>query len=100
MAGAGGPGPDLNEEEARMNNKIDVAGWMGSSPTRREFLKISGLSAGALAMGPFAHLPFAHAKDNVYPSDKINYILPNRAGGDTTSWPAPSVPTSQNISVP
>jgi tripartite-type tricarboxylate transporter receptor subunit TctC len=48
--------------------------------SRRDFLRISGLSAGAFALGSLGHLPVSHAKD-VYPADKISYILPNKPGG-------------------
>lgn len=52
----------------------------GSSFSRRDFLKVSGLSAGALALGSLSHIPFGFAKD-VYPAEKITFILPHSAGG-------------------
>jgi tripartite-type tricarboxylate transporter receptor subunit TctC len=51
-----------------------------SSFSRRDFLKATGLSAGALALGSLSHIPFSFAKD-VYPSEKITFILPHSAGG-------------------
>ncbi|MBI4632308.1 MAG: twin-arginine translocation signal domain-containing protein [Deltaproteobacteria bacterium] len=50
--------------------------------TRRDFLKISGLSVGALATGAFADLPLGYAKaKEVYPSGRIAYVVPNAPGG-------------------
>ncbi|OGP60582.1 MAG: hypothetical protein A2162_05345 [Deltaproteobacteria bacterium RBG_13_52_11b] len=51
-----------------------------SSFSRRDFLKASGLSAGALALGSLSNIPFSLAKD-VYPAEKITFILPHSAGG-------------------
>lgn len=48
--------------------------------TRRDFLKISGLSAGTLALGSLTNPPFSFAKE-VYPADKITFIVSHQAGG-------------------
>ncbi len=46
---------------------------------RRDFLKISGLSAGAATIGSLGGLP-AFARD-VYPDGKISLVVPYKAGG-------------------
>jgi len=63
-----------------MNDKFDFHDLVPGSSTRRDFLKISGFSAGALALGPIINSPFASAKE-LYPSAKIQYIVPNKPGG-------------------
>ena len=52
-----------------------------SSFSRRDFLKASGLSAGALVLGSLSHLPLSFAAKEVYPSEKLTFILPHAAGG-------------------
>jgi tripartite-type tricarboxylate transporter receptor subunit TctC len=49
--------------------------------SRRDFLRVSALSAGALAAGSFVHLPFGYAKEELYPAKRIDFIVPNKAGG-------------------
>jgi tripartite-type tricarboxylate transporter receptor subunit TctC len=53
---------------------------------RRDFLKISGLSVGTLAMGELTQIPFSFAKE-VYPSGKLIWLigLPPGGGIDTAS---------------
>jgi len=51
-----------------------------SSFSRRDFLKASGLSAGGLALGSLSHVPWSFAKE-VYPAEKIVFIVPHKAGG-------------------
>lgn len=63
-----------------MDDEFHFNGLVGGSSTRRDFLKFSGLSAGALALGPIINAPFAYAKD-LYPSAKIRYIVNNPPGG-------------------
>lgn len=48
--------------------------------TRREFVKISGFSAGALVLESLPAAPPAFAKER-YPADKITFIVPYAAGG-------------------
>ncbi len=48
--------------------------------SRRDFLKISGLSVGAVALGSLSGIDLSFAKD-VYPAERITYILPHKAGG-------------------
>ena len=57
---------------------VDILGK--GEPTRRDFLKISGLSAGSLALGPLVNLSFGAAK-SLYPSAKIAFVVPNAPGG-------------------
>jgi tripartite-type tricarboxylate transporter receptor subunit TctC len=52
-----------------------------SSFSRRDFLKASGLSAGALALGSLSHVALSFAAKDVYPAEKITFILPHAAGG-------------------
>ena len=47
--------------------------------TRRDFLKISGLSAGALTLNSW-NAPPGFAKE-VYPTSKITFIVPHQPGG-------------------
>lgn len=49
-------------------------------PTRREFLRISGLAAAALALASFGGAPVAFARRR-YPGDRIIFIVPYSAGG-------------------
>lgn len=63
-----------------MDDQFDFNSLAKGSSTRRDFLKISGFSAGALALGPIINAPFVYAKD-LYPSAKIQYIVPNKPGG-------------------
>ena len=49
--------------------------------SRRDFLKVSGFSAGALVLGSLSHIPLSFAAKDVYPSEKIMFILPHSAGG-------------------
>ncbi len=64
----------------KKNNDLNQLERTGS--TRRDFLKISGLSVGALAAGTFADLPFSYAKaKELYPSERIAYVVPNAPGG-------------------
>jgi tripartite-type tricarboxylate transporter receptor subunit TctC len=51
--------------------------------TRRAFLKISGLSVGALAAGTFTNTAFGSAKPakERYPSERIACVVPNAPGG-------------------
>lgn len=54
----------------------------GISSTRRDFIKFSGLTMGALATGTFVDSPFGYAKEmGLYPSQKIACIVPNAPGG-------------------
>jgi tripartite-type tricarboxylate transporter receptor subunit TctC len=50
--------------------------------TRRDFLKVSGLSLGALTLGPFRNgsVAFAAAKD-IFPSDTVTCVVPHKPGG-------------------
>src|SRR5574340_129803 len=48
--------------------------------TRRSFLKIAGISAGALAANAIGMPAFGAARD-VYPAKKITFIIPHQAGG-------------------
>jgi tripartite-type tricarboxylate transporter receptor subunit TctC len=48
--------------------------------TRRDFLKISGISAGALATGGVTSTSYAAGRD-VYPAKKITFIVPHQPGG-------------------
>jgi tripartite-type tricarboxylate transporter receptor subunit TctC len=48
--------------------------------TRRSFLKISGISAGALAANAIS-IPSFGAAGDAYPSKKITFIIPHQAGG-------------------
>ena len=48
--------------------------------TRRDFLKIAGISTGAITMGEWAAEPIAFAKD-IYPAGKISLVAPYKAGG-------------------
>ena len=63
-----------------MNDEFDFDCLAKGPATRRDFLKISGVSAGALALGPIINAPFVYGKD-LYPSTKIQYIVPNKPGG-------------------
>jgi tripartite-type tricarboxylate transporter receptor subunit TctC len=63
-----------------MKDEFDCNGLAAGSATRRDFLKISGFSVGALALGPIINAPFAYGKD-LYPATKIQYIVPNKPGG-------------------
>jgi tripartite-type tricarboxylate transporter receptor subunit TctC len=48
---------------------------------RRDFLKISGLSSGALFIDSLVdHVPLSFAAD-VYPADKIKWLIPYQPGG-------------------
>ena len=50
--------------------------------TRRDFIKISGLSLGAWASGTALDIPFGYAKAaEVYPSQRIACVNPNSPGG-------------------
>jgi tripartite-type tricarboxylate transporter receptor subunit TctC len=48
--------------------------------SRRDFLRISGLAAGALTVDFWNNVPPALARD-IYPAKKITYIIPNKPGG-------------------
>lgn len=48
--------------------------------TRRDFLKIAGISTSAIAMTEWASAPIALARD-VYPAEKISLVAPYKAGG-------------------
>jgi tripartite-type tricarboxylate transporter receptor subunit TctC len=48
--------------------------------SRRDFLKISGLSGGALAISSLNNIPLSFAKD-VFPSDRVTFIVPQKPGG-------------------
>lgn len=48
-------------------------------PGRREFLKLLGVGGGAALLGG-VHLPLVFAKD-IYPADRITWIVPVKAGG-------------------
>ena len=50
------------------------------STTRRQFVKVSGLAAGTLALESLLKLPLVLAKGR-YPGDKITFIVPYAAGG-------------------
>jgi tripartite-type tricarboxylate transporter receptor subunit TctC len=63
-----------------MDKKLDLAMLSKGQSTRRNFLKISGLSAGALALGPLVNVSFGAAK-SLYPSAKIAFVVPNAPGG-------------------
>jgi tripartite-type tricarboxylate transporter receptor subunit TctC len=47
---------------------------------RRDFLKISGLTTGAISIGSWGNGQLAFAKD-VYPAEKISLVVPYKAGG-------------------
>lgn len=66
-----------------MKCKMHLSGLEGKLSTRRDFLKLSGLSAGALATGQLINVPFVYAKEvkGIYPSKPIQYIIPNKPGG-------------------
>jgi tripartite-type tricarboxylate transporter receptor subunit TctC len=49
-------------------------------PTRRKFMKISGVAAGAMAFGSLAKAPFLMARER-FPGEKITFIVPYAAGG-------------------
>lgn len=48
--------------------------------TRRDFLVVFGLCAGALVLGLLGDLPLGFAKD-VYPAEKITCVVSHKAGG-------------------
>jgi tripartite-type tricarboxylate transporter receptor subunit TctC len=66
-----------------MKSKIDSKDVDFYLSTRRDFLKISGLSTGALAMEQLIKPSYGYAKGvkSVYPSKPIQYIIPNKPGG-------------------
>jgi tripartite-type tricarboxylate transporter receptor subunit TctC len=50
--------------------------------TRRDFMKVSGLTIGGLAAGTLANAPFGYAKAaELYPAQRIACIVPNAPGG-------------------
>lgn len=49
-------------------------------PTRRNFMKISVISAGTLVLGSMIKVPFLFARGR-FPGDKITFIVPYAAGG-------------------
>jgi tripartite-type tricarboxylate transporter receptor subunit TctC len=50
--------------------------------TRRDFMKVSGLTIGSLAAGTLANAPFGYAKTaELYPSQRIAWVNPNSPGG-------------------
>lgn len=53
---------------------------IGMLHSRRNFLKLSGFSAGALALTSLSDIPLGFAKDG-YPIEKITCIVPHRVGG-------------------
>ncbi len=48
--------------------------------SRRDFLRISGLAAGMLTVDFWGNVPSGLAKD-IFPAEKITYIVPNKPGG-------------------
>ncbi len=66
-----------------MSKNDDSKGLETVDATRRDFLKISGISMGALATGAFSGLPLGYAKPakDLYPSGRIAYVVPNAPGG-------------------
>ena len=48
--------------------------------SRRDFLKVAGLSAGMLVFDSWLNEPLGLAKD-IYPSQRITYIIPHKPGG-------------------
>lgn len=65
-----------------MDDDFDFESLAKGSSTRRDFLKISGLSAGTMALGPIIKVPFVYAEaEGPYPSKKIQYIVPKATGG-------------------
>ncbi len=66
-----------------MKSKVAAKDIAFYHATRRDFLKVSGLSAGALAMDQFLNVPLGYAREvkGVYPSKSIQYIVPNSPGG-------------------
>ncbi len=66
-----------------MKDKRILSGLTLNLPTRRDFLRISALSATTLSMGQFLKTPAVCAKDakSVYPSRAIRYVVPKKPGG-------------------
>ncbi len=60
-----------------MKNNVD---YPKVSVSRRDFLKISGLTTGAVAGGAWGAGSFAWAAD-AYPAEKISIVAPYKAGG-------------------
>ncbi len=63
-----------------MKKHDDVMDAGIATPTRREFLKISGYSLGALTVAPLVHESFGAVR-GPYPSGKIAFVVPNAPGG-------------------
>jgi tripartite-type tricarboxylate transporter receptor subunit TctC len=51
-----------------------------TTTSRRDFIKIAGLTAGMLAVDYWGNVPHCLARD-IYPAEKITYIIPNKPGG-------------------
>ena len=49
--------------------------------TRRDFLKISGLTTGGVVLGSFSHTPPSFAAKEVFPATHVTCIVPSKAGG-------------------
>jgi tripartite-type tricarboxylate transporter receptor subunit TctC len=66
-----------------MKDKMVLNGLKQNLSTRRDFLKISGLSVSALSMGQLINAPLGYAKNakGIYPSKAIQYIVPKKPGG-------------------
>ena len=48
--------------------------------SRRDFLKVSGLTAGMLAFDLWGNIPLG-LSTGIYPAEKITYVIPNKPGG-------------------
>jgi len=65
-----------------MTTKSDCNDGGKISSTRRDFMKISGLSLGAWAAGTYADSPLVYAKaTELYPAQRIACVNPNSPGG-------------------
>jgi len=59
--------------------------------SRRDFMKISGLCGGVLALGEWSNMPLSFAEE-AYPSEKITWIVPHQAGGGEDLIPRGLIP--------
>ena len=65
-----------------MTTKGNCRGRGGIRPTRRDFMKISGLAVGSLTTGTFAGSPLGYARTgDLYPTQRIAWVNPNAPGG-------------------
>jgi tripartite-type tricarboxylate transporter receptor subunit TctC len=70
----------MKEKTMTMNGINNQGGNISS--TRRDFIKISGLTIGGWATGTFGDSRFGYAKDpELYPAQRIACVIPNAPGG-------------------